>query len=249
MSKVPLTNDECSNKNKKIINNIDKNKIKNSHFNLLPQEEKGREVFLRKYCLIGGPNVGKTSIIQKFIYKQNPDFNNSVNEEVHFKSFIYDNQIYDCKFGDTKGYVPNKIYSTNYPYLCDGYFLIYSIDNRQSFELISKLYDKILKKFENKNVPIIVVGNKNDLDNTSRVVTRKEGAMMAKQLNNSPFLECNIFNEHLIDTIFEVMIYHDNKIRSLNTIGMKKFDEYCVNDYYQILTFYNLIEKKSFKKK
>ncbi|CEF71345.1 GTPase RhebL1 [Strongyloides ratti] len=226
MAKISFNNDKYFTKENKIINTIENNKIdENNCLKLLPKEEKGKEVFLRKYCLIGAPNVGKTSIIHRFVYKKNPDLNNSLFERVHFKSFIYDNQIYDCKFGDTKGYETDKIVSYKYPYLCDGYFLVYSIDNRQSFELLPKLYEKILDKFDNTNIPVIVVGNKNDFNNTNRVVSLKEGAIMAKKFNNSPFLECNAFNEHLVNTIFEVMIYHDNKIRNLDTIQKNIFDE------------------------
>uniref|UniRef100_A0A0N5C617 GTP-binding protein Rheb (Trinotate prediction) n=1 Tax=Strongyloides papillosus TaxID=174720 RepID=A0A0N5C617_STREA len=192
---------------------------------------------------------GKTSIVQRFVYKKPLDNNNSLIDEVHFKSLTYDNQIYDCKFADTRGYKPNTVLSYNYPYRCDGFFLEYSIGNRESFELIPELYKKILIKFTDKNLPVIVVGNKNDLSNTSRVVARDEGALMAKKFNDAPFLEYSSLNDVSVTTIFEVMIFYDNTIRKFYSMRVKKNDWCKIFNFTDIIifdVFTFLIEKNGF---
>lgn len=45
-----------------------------------------------------------------------------------------------------------------------GYLLVYSINSRQSFEMIQTVHDKILDFAGLEKVPCVVVGQKSDLN-------------------------------------------------------------------------------------
>lgn len=47
-----------------------------------------------------------------------------------------------------------------------GYILVYSVANRNSFDMISIVHDKILDYSGEKKVPCVIVGQKSDLVDT-----------------------------------------------------------------------------------
>jgi GTPase KRas protein len=68
-----------------------------------------------------------------------------------------------------------------------GFLCVYSITSRSSFEEISSFREQILRVKEEDNVPMVLVGNKCDLED-SRVVATSEGADLAKSFG-CKFLE------------------------------------------------------------
>lgn len=61
----------------------------------------------------------------------------------------------------------------------EGFLLVYSIDSRQSFEEIRTFQQQILRVKDRDDFPIIIVGNKCDLE-SERVVSQEEGMAMAQ---------------------------------------------------------------------
>lgn len=61
----------------------------------------------------------------------------------------------------------------------EGFLLVYSIDSRQSFEEIRTFQQQILRVKDRDDFPIIIVGNKCDLEQ-DRVVSQEEGLAMAQ---------------------------------------------------------------------
>jgi GTPase KRas len=69
-----------------------------------------------------------------------------------------------------------------------GFLVVYSITNRESFDAIPDMRDKILMvKDEDDTFPMVLIGNKCDLEK-SREVPHAEGAELAKKWN-IPFFE------------------------------------------------------------
>jgi len=76
-----------------------------------------------------------------------------------------------------------------------GILLVFSINDYESFEKIKRIYDKILKINKNKKPPMLLVGNKLDLEN-ERVVSYSE----AKELAESWGVEyCEISSKNGFD--------------------------------------------------
>jgi len=69
-----------------------------------------------------------------------------------------------------------------------GFLLVYSVDNRATLDEALCLYDKVLRTCDRDKVPIVLVGNKCDLEEAHHLVTYEEGAALAKQWD-CPFFE------------------------------------------------------------
>jgi len=68
-----------------------------------------------------------------------------------------------------------------------GFLCVYSITNKGSFDEISSFREQILRVKDADKVPMVVVGNKLDLD-SERAVSREEGKEFAADLN-CPWME------------------------------------------------------------
>ena len=61
----------------------------------------------------------------------------------------------------------------------EGFLLVFAINDRESFELIKVKHDRVLKGKHGQKCPIVLVGNKQDLEK-ERVVTLAEAKELAK---------------------------------------------------------------------
>jgi GTPase KRas protein len=62
----------------------------------------------------------------------------------------------------------------------EGFLLVYAINDKESFEELEKKRDRIMKLKKGVNCPIVLVGNKCDLER-DRVVTESEAKELAKK--------------------------------------------------------------------
>ena len=98
----------------------------------------------------------------------------------------------------------------------EGILLVFSIDNKESFELIKNKREKIITIKNENFIPMILVGNKQDLSDI-RQVSYEE----AKQLCDSwgiEYIETSAINNYNCKEAFEKLIL---KIAS-NKIKQKK---------------------------
>ena len=102
----------------------------------------------------------------------------------------------------------------------DGYILIYSVDNRESFNKIQNFVNMIMeKRTAGGTYPIIIIGNKCDLDDSQRQVSKDEGIELANQLHID-FLEVSSkTNENVQEAFIKLgkqLIGKNQKQRSNN---------------------------------
>ena len=69
----------------------------------------------------------------------------------------------------------------------NGFLLVYNICSRPTLDEVNTTYDKILRTKDTDDVPIVIVGNKCDLED-QRQVQHDEGEQLAKELG-CPFFE------------------------------------------------------------
>ncbi|PPQ82143.1 hypothetical protein CVT26_009088 [Gymnopilus dilepis] len=85
-----------------------------------------------------------------------------------------------------------------------GFLLMYSVSNRQSFELIQSRYHPFLTSKIGAHVPIILVGNKND-QQYLREVTKEEGQALAKELGCG-FIETSAKTAMNVERVFVMLV-------------------------------------------
>uniref|UniRef100_H2LZJ4 small monomeric GTPase n=1 Tax=Oryzias latipes TaxID=8090 RepID=H2LZJ4_ORYLA len=71
----------------------------------------------------------------------------------------------------------------------DGFIIVYDITDRGSFEDVAPLRSLLEEVKKPKNVPLVLVGNKSDLDHVRQVAT-EEGERLAAEMACA-FYECS----------------------------------------------------------
>ncbi|XP_013789451.1 dexamethasone-induced Ras-related protein 1-like [Limulus polyphemus] len=124
-----------------------------------------------RLVVMGSARVGKTAIIKRFLYQTFPIEYSPTVEELHSMEYEVGGAIFKLDILDTSG-------SCEFPAMRhlaissgDAFALVYSIDSNESFEEVRRLRDSVLE-VRSSNVPIVVVGNKSDLEG-KRVVQKE----------------------------------------------------------------------------
>ncbi|XP_029379974.1 ras-related protein Rap-2b-like isoform X2 [Echeneis naucrates] len=89
-----------------------------------------------------------------------------------------------------------------------GFILVYSLVNQQSFQDIKPMRDQIIRVKRYERVPMILVGNKVDLEG-EREVSSGEGKALAQDWN-CPFMETSAKNKGSVDELFAEIVRQMN---------------------------------------
>jgi small GTP-binding protein len=131
---------------------------------------------------LGNTEVGKTAyLIRNTENKFKPSLS-TVGIDMRNKKIELENgKKVNVKFYDTSGQERYHSLSANFIKRADGIILMYDITNRESFDAISRWWHDIKEHKEN-DFPVILVGNKCDLEN-ERKVKKEEGESKSKEYN------------------------------------------------------------------
>ncbi|XP_050667792.1 ras-like protein family member 10B isoform X1 [Leptidea sinapis] len=127
---------------------------------------------LVKVVLLGAPAVGKTSIIQQFVWSDfTEEYLPTERKHTFYPSVIINEHLYEIKITDVPviPYFPvNSYYEwTHYRFYglrnATAYILVFDLSNVDTFQYIRTLRDQMVESRDMRNVPVLVVGNKQDL--------------------------------------------------------------------------------------
>jgi small GTP-binding protein len=140
---------------------------------------------LREYKLVvGGGGVGKSCLTIQLIQSHFVDEYDPTIEDTYRKKCAIDEEVALLDVHDTAGQEEYAAMREQYMRTGEGFLLVYSITDRQSFEEILTFEQQILSVKDKDYFPIIVVGNKCELEG-ERVVSRQEGEARAHLAANS----------------------------------------------------------------
>ena len=166
--------------------------------------------------VLGATNVGKTSLIQQYTnqyYETNTlstigyEFkmkNIKIkidNIEKNVKLKIWDTSGQDIYFEQALITIKN----------CLGSLIVYDVSDKKSFQLVDKYLDNVYSKKDKKKFPIILIGNKCDLDE-EREVSFEEGKKKADSYQID-FYETSAKNNINVENVFK---YLTDKIVQMN---------------------------------
>jgi GTPase KRas len=120
------------------------------------------------------------NIKQYFIYFQNKK------GDSYRKQMMIDEQTCLLDLLDTAGQEEYSAMRDQYIQGGNGFLVVYAINNRNSFEEISTFVDQILRVKDVNKVPMVLCGNKSDLED-EREVTKNEGKQYADKQGISFF--------------------------------------------------------------
>eukprot|EP01121_Diplochlamys_sp_Union-15-3_P013890 TRINITY_DN4375_c0_g1_i2.p1 TRINITY_DN4375_c0_g1~~TRINITY_DN4375_c0_g1_i2.p1 ORF type:complete len:174 (+),score=44.67 TRINITY_DN4375_c0_g1_i2:50-571(+) len=140
-----------------------------------------------KIVVIGDGGVGKSSLTVQFVQSQFVEEYDPTIEDNYRKQVLVDDETVLLDILDTAGQEEYSAMRDQYMKTAQGFLLMYAITNRRSFEEIQKFQEDILRIKDLDKVPLVLVGNKADLEE-ERQVTVAEGEEKAKGYD-CPFFE------------------------------------------------------------
>ena len=159
---------------------------------------------LYKIIIIGDTCVGKSHILSRYLKDEfKEDSKSTVGVELGTKFIKVKDVGTKLQIWDTAGQERYKSITSSYYKGSHGCFIVYDITSETSFENVEKWYEQA-QKDASKEVSIILVGNKCDLEN-ERKVSKEKGEEKAKSLN-VPFFETSALSKINIDDIFREMV-------------------------------------------
>ena len=166
-------------------------------------EEENYEMMF-KVVLVGDSFVGKTNIMSKYLKNEfHEDSKATVGVEFGAKQFKIEGHSVKAQIWDTAGQERYKAITSAYYKGAKGAFAVYDITRRSSFESIEKWVNDLTSTAD-KNVTIVIIGNKSDLED-HRQITKEEGQEKANKLQVA-FLETSAFSGANLDKAFEMMV-------------------------------------------
>ncbi|KAL9096953.1 MAG: hypothetical protein Q9165_000917 [Trypethelium subeluteriae] len=116
------------------------------------------------------------------------------------KQCVIDDEVALLDVLDTAGQEEYSAMREQYMRTGEGFLLVYSITSRQSFEEIQTFQQQILRVKDKDYFPIIVVGNKCDLE-SERQVSTQEGQQLARNFG-CKFIETSAKSRINVDNAF-----------------------------------------------
>ena len=140
-----------------------------------------------KIIILGNSEVGKTSFLIRFTKnKFDETYLATIGIDYKYRIINIENKLYKLMFYDTVGEERYKSIPKNHIKNVQGIILMYDITNKKSFDSIIDWISDV-KEIKGENFPMILVGNKIDL-NESREVTEEMGYELAEK-NQIEFFE------------------------------------------------------------
>lgn len=167
---------------------------------------------MREYKLVvlGSGGVGKSALTVQFVQgifveKYDPTIEDSYRKQVEVDAQQCMLEILDTA-GTEQFTAMRDLYMKN----GQGFALVYSITAQSTFNDLQDLREQILRVKDTDDVPMILVGNKCDLED-ERVVGKEQGQNLARQWNNCAFLESSAKSKINVNEIFYDLVRQINR--------------------------------------
>ncbi|KAK2946322.1 putative GTP-binding protein Di-Ras2 [Blattamonas nauphoetae] len=168
-----------------------------------------------KIAVLGTGAVGKSSIVVRYIRDTFTESYDPTVEDSYQKPDEFDGKACILDILDTAGMAEYSSLRTQYMEKGIGFVLVYSIVQTKTFQeiepLIKKIYEVKQKDPATCTIPIVIVGNKVDLDAPGeREVTKEEGEQLAQRYH-CRFLEASAkTNVNIRETFSQLVNAIDN---------------------------------------
>ncbi|KAG1661803.1 Ras-like protein 2 [Nymphon striatum] len=185
-----------------------------------------------KLVVVGGGGVGKSAITIQFIQSYFVTDYDPTIEDSYTKQCVIDDVVAKLDVLDTAGQEEFSAMREQYMRSGEGFLLIFSVDDRNRFELfysyqeffdeIYKFHKQILRVKDRDEFPMLLVGNKADLE-SKRTVSVDEANSAAAHLKIS-YIECSAKLRTNIDQAFYDLVRVVSGMGGIGCGGTKGMD-------------------------
>jgi len=159
---------------------------------------------LYKLVILGEGGVGKSALTiqltqNHFITEYDPTIENSYRKQVNI-----DDETVMLDILDTAGQEEYSAMRDQYIRSGQGFILVYSITSKPSYDNLTSFHDQILRVKDEDSFPVVLLGNKCDLEK-DREVTTMEGKSLADTMG-APFYETSAKNRINVEEGFYQLV-------------------------------------------
>eukprot|EP01137_Pigoraptor_chileana_P035234 Opistho-2@28959 len=157
-----------------------------------------------KLVVVGGGGVGKSALTIQLIQNHFVDEYDPTIEDSYRKQVVIDEETCLLDILDTAGQEEYSAMRDQYMRTGEGFLCVYAITSKGSFEEIDVFREQILRVKDADQVPMMLVGNKCDLED-DRHVSKTEGQEKAKHFS-IPFLETSAKTRTNVEDAFYTLV-------------------------------------------
>ncbi|XP_036384624.1 ras-related protein R-Ras2-like [Megalops cyprinoides] len=153
-----------------------------------------------KLVVVGGGGVGKSALTIQFIQSYFVSDYDPTIEDSYTKICVVDGRQTRLDILDTAGQEEFGAMREQYMRSGEGFLLVFALNDRGSYNEIHKFHTQILRVKDRDDFPMVLVGNKADLD-PQRLVSREEAETFARE-NRIKYMESSAKNRYNVDEAF-----------------------------------------------
>ncbi|KAF6205847.1 hypothetical protein GE061_020021 [Apolygus lucorum] len=157
-----------------------------------------------KLVVVGGGGVGKSAITIQFIQSYFVTDYDPTIEDSYTKQCVIDDIPAKLDILDTAGQEEFSAMREQYMRSGEGFLLVFAITDRASFDEIFKFHRQILRVKDRDEFPMLMVGNKADLEH-QRIIQTSEAQTLARELR-IPYIECSAKHRMNVDQSFHELV-------------------------------------------
>ena len=162
---------------------------------------------LFKILLVGNSGVGKSSLLLRFTAGKFDDLAPTIGVDFKVKTIDLRRKRLKLTIWDTAGQERFRTLTSTYYRGAQGIILVYDVTRRATFTDLSDVWLKEVDRYStNKDCIKMLIGNKVDLEESARVVTKKEGIAFARQ-HGCLFLEASAKTSINVQRCFDELVH------------------------------------------
>ena len=186
----------------------------------MPIKKVTSSISVYKVILLGAGGVGKSALTYQFMFEEFLEEYEPTKADSFRKKTVFKGEHIVIDILDTAGQEDYEGIRDNYIRNGDGFLLVFSITDDYSLQKCQDFRDHILRVKKKEKNPIVLVGNKCDLDE-KRQVTDSQIQLVLDSWNVT-YLETSAKTNVNVDTSFFELI---DTIRSLNETSILVNDD------------------------
>lgn len=183
---------------------------------------------LHKVIMVGSGGVGKSALTLQFMYDEFVEDYEPTKADSYRKKVVLDGEEVQIDILDTAGQEDYAAIRDNYFRSGEGFLLVFSITEQESFSAMSEFREQILRvKAEDDKIPLLLVGNKCDL--TSRRQVPMTDAQGKAEEWGMQYVETSAKTRANVDKVFFDLMrevrakkMHENRDKNGKKSGKKK---------------------------
>jgi len=162
----------------------------------------------RTLTVIGSTSVGKSSLTIRFLEGRfSAEYDPTISRMYRHRQLVngidYSLTIYDTAGLEQQAQIPQQYIKSH------GFILAYSINDPQSFKIVSDIYIRLVDELGSTQIPIILIGNKTDLNEQRRIST-EAGKELVQQWKDAgsqvAFMETSALTGEKVGEVFTTLI-------------------------------------------